>query len=94
MRATQYLPDIVQLQQYLYKKCNCQFDRKDGKMTIAQLIKREKGTYVLFYYMHASAFCCLSVEGTRAQLKRMVISLSKAWELVHERLPEHGEQLV
>eukprot|EP00731_Ephydatia_muelleri_P024235 Em0016g506a len=72
LRATQYLPDIAQLQQYLYNKCNGQFDRKDGKMTIGQLIKKEK------------------VEGTRVHLQKLVLRLSKAWELVHERLPEHS----
>ncbi|KAL5484087.1 hypothetical protein EMCRGX_G020532 [Ephydatia muelleri] len=72
LRATQYLPDIAQLQQYLYNKCDGQFDRKDGKMTIGQLIKNVK------------------VEGTRVHLQKLVLRLSKAWELVHERLPEHS----
>ena len=44
--------------------------------------------------VHASAICCLSVEGTRVHLQKLVSSLSKAWELVHERLPEHGEKIV
>ena len=93
MRGTQYLPDIAQLQQYLYNKCNGQFGRKDGKMTIGQLIKKEKSTDVLLWCMLYLDFC-LSVEGTRAHLHKLVSSLSKAWELVHERLPEHGEWIV
>ena len=44
--------------------------------------------------VHASVDCCLSVEGTRAHLQKLVSSLSNAWELVHERLPEHGEWIV
>ena len=40
LRATQYLPDIARLQQYLYDKFNQQIDRKDiKKLTIQTFIK-------------------------------------------------------
>ena len=62
-------------------------------MTIGQLIKNVKGTKCATV-VHASAVCCLSVEGTRVHLQKLVLRLSKAWELVHERLPEHCEMIV
>eukprot|EP00731_Ephydatia_muelleri_P016208 Em0009g632a len=74
LRATQYLPDIVYLQHYLYEKCNARLDRKGAKMAIRDFIMKES-------------------ESTRVELQRAIVSLSKAWELVHERLTEHGQEV-
>ena len=50
LRATQYLPHIVKLQQSLYDHFNYRLDRKDAiSMTIGQFLQQLSGEYVCVY---------------------------------------------
>ena len=43
LRATQYLPDIVRLQQYLYDRFHHRLDRKEARrMTIGEFLQSRK----------------------------------------------------
>ena len=96
LRATQYLPDIVKLQQYLYSTFNRLKDKMDAKnQTIGEFIQElPNGIIVTSFefptliFVHYFTKCA---DGTvQIDYSQMISSLRAAWNLVRQKLKTHG----
>ena len=103
LRATQYLPDIVKLQQRFFHAFHHRLDRQDARgTTIGQFIQGRKSSkrkityncmkagYSSFFGSNVNVWQLLPAEDLRMEYQHMVESIQKAWSLVGDKLKEHG----
>ena len=96
MRATQYLPDIVRLQQCLYDAFHHRLDKKEAvtqtvrefldNLTTGKLKSQHSVTqFKVFFFL---------AENARNEYQERIGSLQKAWALVGHMLKNHGKHYV
>ncbi|XP_064403130.1 E3 ubiquitin-protein ligase RNF213-like isoform X2 [Halichondria panicea] len=76
LRATQYIPDIVRLQQFMFETFDRRLDKSKAEtMTIREFLKEVKDT---------------RNENTKNECQEMIENLKKAWTLVGQKLKNHN----
>ena len=99
MRATQYLPDIVRLQQCLYDAFHHRLDKKEAVMqTVREFLDnlttgefKSQHSITLFRF---NALLFLHTENARNEYQERIGSLQKAWALVGHMLKNHGKHCI
>ena len=87
LRATHYLPDIIQLQHILYKLYNYKVDEEEvSNLTVKDLQDNCKGNGLLCSYQS-----CDTINYTDTDtLIKLIESFCKAWTAVESFLPNYG----
>ena len=93
LRATQYLPAIVKLQQEMYQLSHRRLDKNEvAKITIGNYIDSLKQHRGIIWQLNISDFIIpLGVhnENKKNQFQEKLNCVRKAWTLVKERLKDH-----
>ena len=95
LRATQYLPSILQLQQYLLSIYNHRKNHEELKgITIASVVREAPNGNDDFKLLSlADNFHLHAIYQTDRiqQLPNMIVSVRKAWDLVKGKIQTHGK---
>ena len=96
LRATQYLPDIVWLQQCLYDAFHHRLDKKDAvTQTIGEFLEKlASGNHNNLHTLLNSSISYYPYflqENARNEYRERIGSLQKAWALVGHMLKNHGK---
>ena len=100
LRATQYLPDIVRLQQCLYDAFHHRLDKTDAmRQTVREFLNKQTSgndntawfsEIFWFHFLHYTMF----TENARNEYQERIGSLQKAWGLVGHMLKNHGKMFI
>ena len=91
MRATQYLPGIVKLQQQMYELSHRRWDKTDvAQQTIGEFIgELGKGIAVTYFVIINNLLIESHTEQNRNQFREKLDCVKNAWSLVKDKLKEH-----
>ena len=94
MRATQYLPGIIKLQQQMYELSHRRWDKTDvAQQTIGEFIGVLGKGITVTYFVIVNKFTDLHVEShteqNRNQFHEKLDCVKKAWSLVKDKIKEH-----
>ena len=100
LRATQYLPDIVRLQQCLYDAFHHRLDKTDAmRQTVREFLNKQTSGndntgLVRLFWFHFWNYIILLTENARNEYQERIGSLQKAWALVGHMLKNHGKMFI